>query len=192
MGVDELPLHADAWPGDRVRPPVPPVEPQASAAFFKAVADLCTDIGRVSDLEQLRALLGRTAQLLDASGLVLWSASESGAELQPAITHGYTPQTVARIPAVPYTADNAAAAAYRTGKLQVVASRAGSSVKGAIVAPVTSVDGCIGVLSAELRSGGERSEQIQALAAILAAQLAGVLTAAPAEDAGRASGSATR
>src|SRR5262249_40025632 len=101
------------------------------------------------------------------------------------------PQTVARIPAVPYTADNAAAAAYRTGKLQIVPSRPGSSVKGAIVAPVISMDGCIGVLSAGLRGGGETSDRTPAIAAILAAPLAGGVAAPPSQDAGRASGAAS-
>ena len=194
VDVGELPLRGEAWAGDRSRPQAPAgaaADASKNGAFFKAVGELCTDIGRVTDLEQLRALLGRMAQLLDASGLVLWSASPSGAELQPALTHGYAPQTVARIPPVPYTADNAAAAAYRTGKLQIVPSRPGSSVKGAIVAPVISVDGCIGVLSAELRGGAETSDSVQAIAAILAAQLAGVVAAAPAQDAGRASGAAS-
>ena len=114
--------------------------------------------------------------MLDASGLLLWLANNAGTELRPALAHGYAPQTVARIPAVPRSADNAAAAAYRTGTLQIVLSRPGSSAKGAIVAPVFSVDGCAGVLSAEIRNGGEATDATQALAALIAAQLGGVCT----------------
>lgn len=169
--------------------PTRPIEPSRSAVALKAAAELCTDIGRVADLEELRSLLGRAAELLDASGLVLWLASESGAELWPAAAHGYPPQTVARIPAVPRSADNAAAAAYRTATLQIVLSRPGSPVKGAVVAPVLSAVGCIGVLAAEVRDGAEASDTTQALAAILAAQFAGVVVAAPQYDE-RASGGA--
>ena len=48
------------------------------------------------------------------------------------------------------------------------------------MAPILTADGRIGALSAEIRSGGETSESVQALASIFAAQLAGVLAAAPA------------
>jgi GAF domain-containing protein len=87
---------------------------------------------------------------------------------------------IARIPPVPRSADNAAAAAYRSGRLQIVLARPGGT-SGAIVAPILSADGCIGALSAEIRGGGETSEGIQALASIFAAHLAGVLSSAPAE-----------
>jgi hypothetical protein len=52
-----------------------------------------------------------------------------------------------------------------------------------------SVDGCIGVLSAEIRDGAESSETVQAAAAIIAAQLAGVLVSTPAAEA-RSAGTA--
>ncbi len=51
---------------------------------------------------------------------------------------------------------------------------------GAIVAPILGPDGCIGALSAEFR-GAEISEPVQAFAAIVAAQLAGVLAASPSD-----------
>jgi GAF domain len=190
MRGGELLLRQDA-PVESTPPPAvitAPVEPPASAAALAAAARLCTDIGRVNDVEELKALVGRAAELLDASGLVLWLASLSGEQLRPALSHGYPPDTVSRIPPVPRAADNAAAAAYRTGTLQVVRSRSGSPAKGAIVAPVLSPDGCIGVLSAEIRGGGEASDTIQALAAIIAAQLGSVVAATPAQNDARAAG----
>ena len=87
---------------------------------------------------------------------------------------------IARIPPVPRTADNAAAAAYRSGTLQIVLSRPGVS-SGAVVAPILSADGCIGALSAEIRGSGETSELVQALATIFASHLAVVLAATPSE-----------
>jgi GAF domain-containing protein len=48
------------------------------------------------------------------------------------------------------------------------------------VAPILSPDGCIGAFSVEVRSG-EPSDTVQALAAIVAAQLATVLEPAEAE-----------
>ena len=43
---------------------------------------------------------------------------------------------------------------------------------GALVAPLLTADGCIGVLSAEMKGGSEKDEGSQALASIFAAQLA--------------------
>ena len=42
------------------------------------------------------SLIGRAAEMLDASGLVLWMRTEAGDELRPAVAHGYDPQMVAR------------------------------------------------------------------------------------------------
>jgi hypothetical protein len=86
------------------------------------------------------------------------------------------------MPAVPRSSDNAAAAAYRTGLLQIVLSRPGGSA-GALVAPLLTPEGCAGALSAEIRNGGEGSEAVQALAVIFAAHLAGIF-AATASDSG--------
>ena len=137
---------------------------------LKTAAELCTALGRATDLG-LNALAAGVADLLDASGVIVWLGSAAGADLHPVLTHGYTPETLARIPAVLRSANNAAAAAYRTGRLQVVAPRPGRS-SGALVAPMITEDGCIGALAAELKEGGEASEAVQSLATIVAAQLA--------------------
>jgi hypothetical protein len=192
MSPDEtLPLRRAAWPEPESPGIARPVDvsKHAAASTLTAAAKLCTALGRVSDSQELRSLVGQVADMLDASGLVLWMATTAGDELRPAVAHGYDSQMVARIPAVPRSANNAAAAAYRTGTLQIVLSRPGSA-PGAVVAPVLSADGCIGVLSAEIRDGGEASETVQALAAIMAAQLAGVLASTPATNEERATGSA--
>jgi len=150
-----------------------------SASVFRATADLATDFGRVRDSEELSRLLARTADITEASGLIVWLADQPSGDLHPVLTHGYSPQVMARIPTVPKSADNAAAAAFRSGKTQIVLARPGG-VPGAIVAPILGVDGCVGALSAEIRGGGEGSDAIQAVTAIVASHLAGVLaTAAP-------------
>jgi hypothetical protein len=197
----DLRSFADAGDGDLALRPISRPEPKprqpgavtpegskhSGAPTIKAAAQLCTELGRVGDTVELKTLLGRAADLLDASGVVLWMAT--GAELRPALAHGYDPQTVARIPPVPRSAANAAAAAFRTAALQIVVARPGLS-KGALVAPMLSADGCIGVLSAETRNGAEASETVQAVAVIIAAQLAGVVasTSTPGEE--RPAGSA--
>jgi len=152
---------------------------------LRAASQLCTDLGRVSDVEELRDLVGRAADLMDASGLIVWMSAPDGAQLVPALSHGYAPDMLAKLPPLARSADNAAARAYRTAQLQIVLARPGES-NGAIVAPVLSSDGCVGVISAEIRGGGETSESVQALAAIFAAQLAGVLHSTPASHEKRA------
>jgi hypothetical protein len=151
--------------------------PRGSAPALRAAAELCTEFGRVNDLPDLTRLLGRAANLMDASGLIVWLGSTSGADLRPVLAHGYSDVTLGKIPAVPRNADNAAAAAYRSGALQIVLTRPGTS-PGAVVAPLLSPDGCIGALTAEIRDRGETSDSVQALAAIFAAQLVNMLGAA--------------
>ena len=181
---DELPLRESPASLGRVaaKPPaqstaIPPAPSAAAAAPFlalKAAAALCTEFGRIRDLAELKMLLGRAARVMDANGLVVWLGNADGADLQPVIAHGYSDQVLSLMRPVARAADNAAAAAYRSGVLQTVASRAGSPL-GAVVAPLLSADGCIGALTAELKDGNEKSEHIQALALIFAAQLAGIL-----------------
>ena len=149
-----------------------------TASILKTAADLCTDFGRIRDISDLKDLLVLAAEAMDASGLVVWLGSTTGADLQPIVSHGYSPQAIARMPAVPKSGDNAAAAAYRTGTLQIVLSRPGG-LSGALVAPLLAPEGCIGALSAETRHGGEGSESVQALAVIFAAQLAGIFATNP-------------
>jgi hypothetical protein len=168
----------------------PSVPSRPAGPVLKAAAQLCTDFGRVSDLDELRGLVARAADVMDASGLVVWLGDAAGGDLRPVIAHGYSNQVLARTPAVPRSADNAAAAAYRVGQLQIVLARPGSA-SGAVAAPLLSSEGCIGTLSAEIRGGGETSDSVQALATIFAAQLAGVIATTPeASEQRTASGSA--
>lgn len=168
------------------RPPVsipasPAPAPAASVVALKAAADLCTEFGRIHDLAELKTLLGRAARLMNANGLVVWLGSAAGVDLQPVLAHGYSDQVLSLMRPVPRGADNAAAAAYRSGALQTVPSRPGSTL-GAVVAPLLSADGCIGALTAEVKDGNEKSEQVQALSAIFAAQLAGILATTASDD----------
>src|SRR6476661_2177958 len=136
------------------------------AIALKAAASLATDFGRVRDADEMTRLLGRAATLMDASGVVIWLGTTTGTELAPMLAHGYGPHALSRMPRVPRSADNAAAAAYRTGQMQIVLSRPGGNA-GALVAPLLAADGCIGALSAEIQGGGEASESVQALSTIV-------------------------
>jgi len=182
-GLVILPTPAAAQP--LATPPtavrVAPLSSHAQGSVLKAATEIVTEFGRIHDLDELTRLLGRAAEVMDASGLMVWMGSVAGDDLRPVLAHGYSAKMMARIPPVPRSADNAAAAAYRSGTLQIVQSHPGGS-SGAVVAPILAAEGCIGALSAEIRDGGETSDSVQALAAIFAAQLAGVLTTAPAAE----------
>ena len=154
---------------------------RALPAALRAAAEICTDFGCVRTMADIQTLLERAAHAMDAAGLIVWLGSLSGGDLSPILTHGYTDEVRTRLPDVPRGADNATAAAYRTGEPQLVLPQTREPRSGgAIVAPILAPDGCIGAFSVEVRSG-EPSETVQALAAIVAAQLATVLEAAETE-----------
>src|SRR5205807_1587589 len=120
------------------------VTARPAGPVLRAASQLCTDLGRVSDVEELNGLIARAADLMDASGLMVWMITPDGSELRPALSHGYPAEMLARLPPLARSADNASALAYRTAQLQIVLARPGSS-NGAVVAPLLSSDGCVGV-----------------------------------------------
>jgi hypothetical protein len=152
----------------------PPGEPSNDPGRFdtlKLAAELCTELGRVNSSSDLTNLLGRAADALDAKGLVVWVSDPLGSpDLRPVLAHGYPHDALSRMATVPRSADNAVAAAYRTGSLQIVLARPGLA-HGAIVAPLLAPGGCVGALTAEIRGGSETSDAVQALASLFAAQL---------------------
>jgi hypothetical protein len=142
----------------------------ADPGALAIAAKVCSDMACVVESKQLPALLERTAKVLEASGMIVWVADASGRELRPAMAFGYSDQVMARMGTIPRDAANAAAAAYREGQLRTV--NGDGFTNGALVAPLITADGCIGVLSAEMKGGSEKDESSQALASIFAAQLA--------------------
>ena len=139
-----------------------------------AAARLCSDLARMKDAAELPALLGRAAELLDASGIVLWMAGDDGSVLRPAASHGYSDHTLAKMKAlsvlrgergvggVPRAAGRRSCAARRTGTAR-------SSC------PINTIGGCAGAMAAEIRHGAEASPTVQAVVTIIAAQLASLV-----------------
>ena len=160
--------------------------PKTPVPDLGRTADLCTDLGRLIATDELPDVLDRAADLLHATGIIIWVRDESGEALRPAAGHGYSPDALTRIGAIRCGGDNATVEAYRTARLQVV--RGSAETLGAIAAPLLSPDGCIGVMSAEVREAYETSEAIQATTAILAAQLSTLVTADPPAEAQRVQG----
>jgi hypothetical protein len=138
-----------------------------------AAARLCGDLARVNDASQLPALLAQAAELLDAAGIVLWMAGPDGTVLRPAASVGYSDHTLARMKALSGRSDNAVSVAFRQAQTEVVP---GSTERnGAVVVPIVTAGGCAGAMAAEIRHGAELSPSVQAVAAIISAQLASLV-----------------
>jgi hypothetical protein len=158
--------------------------PAASEPDLLAAAHLCVELGRLEETREAAPLLQEVARILEAVGLIVWVWQPQAAELRPAHAHGYSDKVLAQLPKVGRDADNATASAFRSAHTCVVNSR--DLTNGAVVVPLMTAAGCVGVLAIELQHGREQRESVRALATIFAAQLARVVGAArSAEEANR-------
>jgi hypothetical protein len=148
----------------------------ASQPDLGRVADVCGALARTTDTNSLRDALARAASVLEARGIVIWIGA--GEELFPALAYGYDDRIVARLGPIPRNAANATAAAWRSAQVRTVPADAVSH--GAIAVPLPGVNGCVGVFAAELREGREQDAATQAVASVIAAQLATIVPAWPA------------
>ncbi len=169
--------HVSTEPSPALEPPRASAETRPAAATIDlgGTSRVAAEISRLSSGDAIPGVLARTAALLDASGIILWMGA--GQELFAIAAHGYDTRAIAQLGAIPWSADNATAAAWRQGEVRVVRSAGGAN--GAIVAPMFGPDGCVGVLAAEVRHGRESDADTRAVTAIIAAQLAMVLSAWP-------------
>ena len=142
-----------------------PIEPD-----FEAAAHVCTELGRAVSTEDIAPLLGRAAAILDAVGLIVWAWDPQAAALRAAVAHGYSDRVLAQLPVVRRDAANATAAAFRTAQPCTVEGSEHAS--GALVAPLMTPDGCVGVLAIEWPLGREQSSSVRSVVTIFAALLA--------------------
>lgn len=160
--------------GNNNSPPATEIHaPQRSMPDLQDAAELCTDLGKLTDASALPGLLARSAALINASGLIIWVRDANAHVLRPAGEHGYGQGFLQRINSIPEDGRNPTATAFRDTRLQVVTGV--DSANGALALPLMAHDRCVGVLSAELRDGWESSNDVHAIATILAAQLAALL-----------------
>lgn len=155
-------------------PPRAPAEPEPDLA---ATAEICSLLAQVEDPRELPGLLDRAAQVLNASGLIVWMPEGPQGQLRPVLAHGYAPLALTRMGLLQPDADNATAVAYRTHTLQTISAEPLSN--GAIVAPLITSDGCTGAIAIEFNPGAEPTPIRCSVATILAAQLATLITPAP-------------
>jgi len=163
-----------AAPASLAEAPASPAEaPAPPEADFRALADLCTALGRVDATGGVTPLLEDAARILDAVGLIVWVWDPEAAELTPAFAYGYPEPVVGQLRGVKYDAKNPTAAAFRTAAPVVVDS--GDLATGALVVPLLVSTGCAGVLAIELRDGREERAWLRTMATIVAAQLAALI-----------------
>ena len=134
-----------------------------------ALARLCTQLGRVEHTGEVQPLLREAADVLDAMGLIVWVWDGVAGELRPALAHGYSDKVLAQLPTVRRDADNATAAAFRSGHTCTISGNGHS--RGALAVPMLTPAGCAGVLAIELHPGREQTASVRAVATILAAML---------------------
>lgn len=154
-----------------------PVAPPTPAVPLVDAAAVCTDLGRVSQSNEIAALLGRAAAVLSASGVIVWLATENRDELYAAAASGYPERLLSRIGSIRRDAANLTAAAFRDGTART--SPRGPSAAAALAAPLMTPHGPVGIFSAELRDVAEVDPERLAVAVIFAAQLAGLLGTVP-------------
>ena len=176
-----------------VRPPPPPAiatvpvaVPVTSSATLAEAAELCADLARLSDGRDVPALVERAAKVLDAKGMVLWTADPGGAVLKPSVSHGYSDKVLTRLGPLLIDSDNVTSLAFRSMRPQVMTSAVPGS-SGALAVPLVTANGCVGVLAAEIKQN-RSSNELMPLAKIIAAQFAALI--APSEVAAQRSAQA--
>ena len=150
-------------------------KPATAAINLSAAADICASLARISDSSALPGILERAAGVLDARGIIVWMGA--GEELFPVLAHGYDDRYITRLGPIPRKAENATADAWRSGQMRTVAADVASH--GAVATPLAGVSGCVGVFAAEVRHGRENDPATQAVAVMIAAQLASIVSAWP-------------
>jgi hypothetical protein len=155
---------------------VAPVAPLAPVLL--SVAEICSDLSALSDVGALTGALARAADILGASGVIVWVASNNGGQLVPVASHGFDPRMIARIGAIPRDSANLTAAAFRDAAARVTA--AAGTRPAAVAVALCGPSGPVGVLSVELRPGAAADEACVAFATIFAAQLATLALPVPA------------
>jgi hypothetical protein len=164
--------------------PVKVAEPQVTIVpgieinALKEASEICSDLSALADPGALEGALARVCTILNATGLIVWIASNDSSTLSPVATSGFDPKLVARIGKIGRDSSNLTAAAFREGVAKV--SPMTPTAPAALAVPMCSPTGAAGVVSVELKPGQPVDDSKVSLAAIVAAQLATLAMPIPA------------
>jgi hypothetical protein len=156
-----------ATPAPSATPPPAPA-PQRPSANLAAAAELCVDLAKVVDADDVPSLLERTAMVLDARGIVVWAIDSDGARLRASLSHGYPDKVLAKLRPLQIDADNVTSLACRSLQPQMV-NGALADDPAALAIPLLTGSGCVGVMSVELRQNRPHADLLP-VARILGAQ----------------------
>ncbi len=156
-----------------------------SPRALHVAADVCAALARAQDPSELPALVERMGAALDARGTIVWVASPSAGSLRPLFSQGYPPDALGRLGTIAIDGDTPAALAFQRGEARTVDG--GPHGRAALVVPMVSSAGALGVITIELPPGNALQPSTIALGRIFAAQLAGLIAPAPASEPDEAS-----
>jgi hypothetical protein len=168
-------VSATATPtsGIAVSAPAAAAAPAIKPATLAATAELCVDLARLLDGRDVPALLARASDVLDAKGIMIWSADAASEELRPSLAHGYSDKVLRKLQPLAMADENITSQTFRTMRPQTMNGNHGGDTM-AIAVPLISTGGCVGVMAAEIRHSRSQAD-IMALARIIAAQFATII-----------------
>jgi hypothetical protein len=167
----ERPATPEALQAPAQAPETPQAPPAPELiATLRAASEICADLSALGDPGALPGTLERVSAILNATGLIVWVASNDGSTLSPVATHGFDPQLVQRIGKIARDGANLTSAAFRDNAPKI--SLPSATAPGALAVPMCGPTGPTGVLSVEMKAGQAVEEATVALAAIIGAQLA--------------------
>ena len=158
--------------------PLVTIVPGIEINALREVSEICKDLSALADPGALEGALARVCTIVNATGLIVWIASNDGNTLSPVATTGFDPKLVARIGKIGRDSANLTAAAFREGIAKV--SPMTAATPAALAVPLCSPSGVSGVLSVELKPGQPVDDSKVSLAAIIGAQLATLAMPIPA------------
>lgn len=159
--------------GTPVSVPVAAAAPAIKPAILAATAELCVDLARLLDGRDVPALLARASDVLDAKGIMIWSADAASEELRPSLAHGYSEKVLRKLQPLAVADENITSQTFRTMKPQWMNGNHGGDSM-AIAVPLITTGGCVGVMAAEIRHSRSQAD-VMALARIIAAQFATII-----------------
>ncbi|MGE0459864.1 MAG: response regulator [Vicinamibacterales bacterium] len=153
------------------RAPEPTLEAGAARTIVAPASASLTGIAEAA------GRLEPAARLLGATGVAVWACTPDRTQLDVLASHGYSETFLARISPLPLAARALTTAAFTERRTRTRAS--GANRPAAIAVPVLCNEHAVGVLTAEIDPafGSRVSPDAEALATLLASQLAPLLSA---------------
>ena len=97
-------------------------EPSVPLRSILEVSEICSDMSSLADTGALSGVLDRAAAAINATGVIVWIASNDGNTLSPVASHGFDQKLVTRIGRIARDSANLTAMAFRENVPRVSAA----------------------------------------------------------------------